>query len=221
MGHVAHGPLRGLGDLPVVADLPADAVLTREGPLRYRLATADPVGGVELVPFHEVHDSRYTIYWPVADTAHLDERRAALLAADQDSLELDRITVDKVAFGEQQPESDHAFRGEATDVTVDAAGRRARRTAASMTVTLNDPERQARGLRVGYRLEGGPAAVAVRLGGVLLAEERWDEGEGDLEFGYGLGDFADEPRPDALDLEFTALDGRPTPPVAMVRLVRW
>jgi DUF1680 family protein len=221
MGHVAHGPLRGLGDLPVVEDLPADAVLTREGPLRYRLATADPVGDVELVPFHEVHDSRYTLYWPVAEASHLDERRAALLAADQDSLLLDRMTVDKVAFGEQQPESDHGFRGEATDVTVDAAGRRARRTAAAMAVTLKDPERQAQGLRVGYRLEGGPAAVAVRLGGVLLAEERWDDGEGDLEFDYGLGSLATEPRADAFELEFTALDGRSTPPVTTVRLIRW
>ncbi|MCC3765329.1 glycoside hydrolase family 127 protein [Glycomyces sp. TRM65418] len=222
MGHVARGPLLGFADVPVVEDLPADEVLTREGPLRFRLATADPVGGVELVPFHDVHDSRYTIYWPVAEASRTHERRAALAAADRDSLALDAMTVDKVAFGEQQPESDHGFRGEATEVAVDGDGRRARRTAAAMAVTLKDPDRQGHLLRVGYRLEGGPAAVAVRLGGVLLAEERWDEGVGGFDCDYGLpGPLTEEPRAGELELEFTALDGRPTPGVTTVRLLRW
>jgi DUF1680 family protein len=222
MGHVARGPLLGFGDLPVVEDLPADAVLTREGPLSYRLATADPAGSVELVPFHEIHDSRYTIYWPVADAAQVEERRAALIAADRDSLALDATTVDKVAFGEQQPESDHGFRGEDTEVSVDAEGRRSRRTAAAMAVTLKDTGHHAHLLRVGYRLAGGPAAVAVRLGGVLLAEERWEEGEGNLEFDYSLlGQLPNEPRADELELEFTALDGLSTPGVTTVRLIRW
>jgi DUF1680 family protein len=218
MGHVAYGPLRGLGDVPVIADDPADAVLTREGSLHYRLATADPAGEVELVPFHQVHDSRYTIYWPVADTAALEERRAALIAADRGSLALDERTVDKVAFGEQQPESDHGFRGEAAETSVDADGRRSRRTAAAMSVTLKDPEHRAHVLRVGYRLEGGPASVAVRLGGVLLAEEHWEDAEGDFESEYGLGELT---KADAFELEFTALAGRSTPGITMVRLIRW
>jgi DUF1680 family protein len=222
MGHVAYGPLLGLGDVPVVEDLPADQVLTREGPLRFRLATADPAGEVELVPFHQIHDERYTIYWPVAAASQVGERRAALITADRDSLALDEMTVDKVAFGEQQPESDHGFRGEATEVSVDADGRRSRRTEAAMSVTLKDPEHRAHVLRVGYRLEGGPASVAVRLGGVLLAEEHWEDGEGNLELDYRLpGRLTEETRADELALELAALSGRSTPGIATVRLIRW
>lgn len=222
MGHVAYGPLQGLGDLPIVEDVPAGEVLTREGPLLYRLATADPVGSVELVPFHEIHDSRYTIYWPVAAASQVGERRAALIAADRDSLALDEMTVDKVAFGEQQPESDHGFRGEQTEVSVDADGRRSRRTAATMSVTLKDPEHRAQVLRVGYRLEGGPAAVAVRLGGVLLAEEHWEGGEEHLERDYSIpGELTNEPRADEFTLELTALSGRSTSGITTVRLIRW
>jgi DUF1680 family protein len=218
MGHVALGPLHGLGDVPIIADDPAEAVLTREGPLHYRLATAEPAGEVELVPFHQIHDSRYTIYWPVADTAELEERRAALIAADSGSLALDERTVDKVAFGEQQPESDHGFRGNATETSVDADGRRSRRTAAAMSVTLKDPEHRAHMLRVGYRLEGGPASVAVRLGGVLLAEEHWEDAEGNFESDYSLAELT---KADEFELEFTALAGHSTPGITTVRLIRW
>ncbi|RRR98221.1 beta-L-arabinofuranosidase domain-containing protein [Glycomyces terrestris] len=220
MGHVAHGPLLGFADVPIVADLPADEVLEHEGPLRYRLATS--AGAVELAPFFDLHDSRYTVYWPVAEPAGVQARRADLVAADRDSLNLDRTTVDKVAFGEQQPESDHGFRGRDTEVHVDGDGRRARATTASMAVTLSDPDHRGQGLRVGYRLTGAPAAVAVRLGGVLVAEERWDGGTESYDIDYGLPEaLRAEPRPDALDLEITALDGRPTPAITTVRLIRW
>ncbi|WP_205327342.1 beta-L-arabinofuranosidase domain-containing protein [Glycomyces sp. YM15] len=215
MGHVAWGPLRGFADVPIVADRPADDVLTSEGPLRYRLATADPDDTVELVPFYEVHDTRYTLYWPVASEDEIAERREALIAIDRD-LPLDAMTVDKVAFGEQQPETDHRFQGEATEVTMDANGRRARKTTAAMSVVLNDADNEGRRLRIGYRLGGEPAAVAVRLGGVLLAEERWDAAEGDFDFDYHLPEGLTSP----LDLEFEARDGRPTPAITIVRLIR-
>ncbi|WP_112139077.1 beta-L-arabinofuranosidase domain-containing protein [Glycomyces dulcitolivorans] len=222
MGHVAHGPLLGFADTPVVADLAADQVLERQPALRYRLTTADPAGEVELVPFYRLHDSRYTVYWPVAEPSQVGERRAALVAADRDSLALDHLTVDKVAFGEQQPESDHAFRGTGTEVTADADGRRARSTTATMAVTLKDPDRRGHLLRIGYRLTGGPAAVAIRLGGVLVAEARWEDGTAAFDLDYGLPEaLRAEPRADALDLEFTALDGLPTPAVTTARLIRW
>ncbi|MEU5871075.1 beta-L-arabinofuranosidase domain-containing protein [Glycomyces sp. NPDC047369] len=221
MGHVAHGPLLGLGDVPIVADLPAAEVLEPAGPHRYRLATADPAGSVELEPFNGLHDARYTVYWPVAEPSGIAERRAALAAADRGSLALDRMTIDQIAFGEQQPESDHAFRGEDTRVHTGADGRRSRSTAASMAATLKDPQTEARELRIGYCLDG-PAAVAVRLGGVLVAEERWDGGSGSFDLDYRVpGELTAAPRPVALDLEFTALDGLPTPAVTTARLMRW
>ncbi|MQM26262.1 beta-L-arabinofuranosidase domain-containing protein [Glycomyces albidus] len=221
MGHVARGPLYGFADVPIVADLPADEVLTRQGPLRYRLATADPAGEVELVPFHELHDSRYTVYWPVAEPSRTAQRRTELAAADRGSLALDRMTVDQVAFGEQQPESDHGFRGEATAVAVDPDGRRSRSTTASMAVTLKDPDRLGQSLRIGYRLAGGPAAVAVRVDGVLIAEARWEDGLESFDVDYGLPEAVRAQRAEALDLEFTALDGLPTPAITTVRLIRW
>lgn len=61
----------------------------------------------KLIPFFELHDSRYMLYWLALSAngykdylAHLAEEEAARQA-------LEEQTVDKVQPGEQQPESDH------------------------------------------------------------------------------------------------------------------
>jgi DUF1680 family protein len=69
---VAHGPLHPLTDTPVIADAAAGDLLTQTAPLRFRLATVDPSRAVELEPFAGIHESRYTVYWPV--TAPPSER---------------------------------------------------------------------------------------------------------------------------------------------------
>lgn len=221
MGHVARGPLLGFADLPVVADLPAGEVLTRVGPMRYRLATIDPVGEIDLVPFYEIHDSRYSVYWPVAERSAVSVRRAELVAADRESLALDTMTVDKIAFGEQQPESDHGFQGEETTVTVDLNGRRARSTTAAMAVTLKDEEGTGRLLRVGYRLGGDPAGVAIRIDGHLVAEETFAAGEEAFDVDYGLSDQITTAAVGVFQLEFEALNGLSTPGITTIRLIRW
>ena len=118
MGHVADGPLRPLEHLPVVlAPSTADpaAGLRRLAPDRLAFALdhvdARPGESVTLVPFAGIHDSRYTLYFPLAEPERLHERRAELHAADEAALALHDRTVDTVAAGEQQPESDHRFRG--------------------------------------------------------------------------------------------------------------
>lgn len=217
MGHVAHGPLRALADAPIVPDTAPEQSLKRDGPLRYRIEFADPAGAAELVPLYEVHDSRYTVYWPVAAADEVERRRAELVA-DRDLLALDARTVDKVALGEQQPESDHGFRGEATEVVIDAGGRRARTTAATMAVTLKDPDREGRLLRIGHRLTGSPTAVTVRLNGSVIATETWTDEQGDYDLDYALPH--DLTASDEYELELTAPAENPTPPLTTVRLLR-
>ncbi|WP_158299961.1 beta-L-arabinofuranosidase domain-containing protein [Glycomyces paridis] len=215
MGHIAHGPLHGLADAPIVADLPASDVLERQGPLRYRLTTADS-GPVDLLPFYELHDARYTVYWPVAESSRVSERRAELAAADRDSLALDALTIDKIAFGEQQPESDHAFTGTDSTVTVDPHGHRARTTTASITAVLNDPDHTARRLRIAYRLTDTPTALTVHLDNTLLAEESWPPGTAHLHIDYPLPPTSAPTR----TLKLRATTPHPTPAITTAHLLR-
>jgi hypothetical protein len=75
---------------------------------------ARPGESVVLVPFAGIHESRYHLYFPLAEPERLHERRAELRAADEAVLALRDRTVDSVAAGEQQPESDHRFEGQDT-----------------------------------------------------------------------------------------------------------
>jgi hypothetical protein len=121
MGHVADGPLRPLEHLPVVlaessSDPAADVRRLAPDRLGFALDHVDARQGesVTLVPFAGIHDSRYHLYFPLAEPERLQERRAELRAADETAVALHDRTVDAVASGEQQPESDHRFEGRDT-----------------------------------------------------------------------------------------------------------
>ncbi|MGN0832546.1 MAG: beta-L-arabinofuranosidase domain-containing protein [Kiritimatiellia bacterium] len=88
MGHVAYGPL---ADADQVECRDADAPLDTAG----------------LVPFYRLHECRYQIYWEFASAGKLAARKAALEQAAAAERERDRRTRDRLAPGEQQPETEH------------------------------------------------------------------------------------------------------------------
>ncbi len=65
-----------------------------------------------LEPFFQIHDARYMMYWlaltPVGYEAYLD----SLANLEKEKLALEKRTIDYVAVGEQQPETDHAMQAE-------------------------------------------------------------------------------------------------------------
>lgn len=215
MAHVAGGPLLPFADLPLVG--PDAGGFTSVGRLRYRLS---PLSGapVDLEPFSGIHDSRYTVYWPVADD--LSTRRAELDALD-DGLALDDRTLDRVTFGEQQPESDHAFQG--VDTTASVVGDRHWRTTRDrMSVVLRDPEGLGRTLRVGFRTLDVPTRVVVRLAGTTIADETFGPGGEFIDVDYDVADaLAEAGHSERVVLEFVAAGDRSIPGVASVRLLRW
>ena len=227
MGHVAHGPLRPFADLPVVA--PGSDAVTESGPLRYRL-TPRSGAPVELEPFFRLHDARYTVYWPVAD-GDVPTRRAELAVLDR-GLALDARTLDAVAFGEQQPESDHAFRGEgAPGVQGD---RHWRSPTERMSVQLANPDGAGRSLRVGFRTTDEPTRVSIRLAGRMVAVESFEPGEEFLELDYDVagilaaagtdgtgGTDGTDGEAGTVELQLATVDGGATPGITTVRLLRW
>jgi uncharacterized protein len=63
------------------------------------------------------------LYWPQANQAEYQTLRLQMAAAEASRRALDAVTVDQVAPGEQQPEVEHAMRGEGTETGVAAEGR--------------------------------------------------------------------------------------------------
>ena len=59
------------------------------------------------MPFFELHDSRYMLYWLALSSKTYKEYIANLANEEKARMALEASTVDKVQPGEQQPDSDH------------------------------------------------------------------------------------------------------------------
>ncbi|WP_461065687.1 glycoside hydrolase family 127 protein [Spirosoma horti] len=111
MGHETKGKLFPIDEAYALVGEPA-TYLNRLKPadnLHFRLDS------LTLQPFYEVHDARYQMYFQTLSNAAFDEQKARLKQQETEALALDANTVDKVNCGEQQPEVDHAFKGEKTE----------------------------------------------------------------------------------------------------------
>ena len=122
MGHVASGPELPLDQAPVLLTT-ADKITSNvvadpsAGPMHFKLTgLLEPAApdGLPLVPFFRLHDSRYQMYWEVTTREALANRKAQLAADERARAAREAATLDSVAPGEQQPEVEHAYKGEGT-----------------------------------------------------------------------------------------------------------
>ncbi|KNC18646.1 hypothetical protein AC792_10855 [Arthrobacter sp. RIT-PI-e] len=182
MGHVAAGPLLPLAATPVVtAADPLDAVVLgdRASLTAHLTATVDGEPRTfALEPFAGIHDERYTVYWPTGAEA---ERTAELRAMDLRAADAERV-IDVVAAGEQQPEADHGFRGEATRAA-GSDGEHWRNATGWFSYTLKDPDHRATVLRVRTRA-AATQQHELRLNGTPLGEALRVDPDGGQESSY-------------------------------------
>ncbi|MEJ5995687.1 glycoside hydrolase family 127 protein [Pedobacter sp. Du54] len=70
---------------------------------------------LKLVPFYTIQNSRYMLYWPFSNETDLSHRLSTIKNIEDEKNALDLRTVDLINTGEQQPETDHNFKGEQTE----------------------------------------------------------------------------------------------------------
>ena len=115
-GHIANGPKTPLHLMPALLGGDAlshlQAVPNDQSPMpTFRLSglTTPAYEGMELVPFYQLYECRYQIYFPLYSKAEWESEQKRLAEAEQASMALEAQTIDKVFCGEQQSESDHFF----------------------------------------------------------------------------------------------------------------
>ncbi len=126
MEHIAHGALRPLDESPALVansddDVLADLERVSSDDLTFRIDDVllpETYESLELIPFFRLHDQRYVMYWRVATPEEYQSTLDAERAGEEQRLALERRTVDQLTPGQQQPESDHNFRGENTTTGV-------------------------------------------------------------------------------------------------------
>lgn len=227
MGHVARGSLKPIEDTPVLvassaAELTAGLQPVAGKPFTFsvaNLAEAGPARAVELVPFYQIHDARYTIYWPVATPAELAARKETLRQEDATRRALAARTVDQVSPGEQQPESDHGFEGEQTQAGT-FRDRHWRDAAHWFSYHLQNPKREARTLRLTYFGGDKSRYFTILVNGKPLTEVKLDGNRGDAfyEADYALPE-ATRTAP-VLTVKFAAAPGSTAGGIYDVRLLK-
>jgi hypothetical protein len=184
MGHIAHGAVCPQEAAPVfVSPNLREADIVR----RFKPVPGQPLtftapgliqGGkgadkLQLIPFFRLHDSRYMVYWARSTPAQQSLLRLELAKAEEQRLALDAQTIDQVAPGEQQPESDHGFKGEGAESGIAPAGRW-RHARQWFSYELNDPQASARLLRLSFAKGDAGRRFDLLVNGQLIAEIELD-----------------------------------------------
>ena len=171
MGHIARGPTCPQAAAPLLVG-DTGAFLKRFKPVAGKPLTFTAPGLVDggdgdatvFIPFFRLHDARYMVYWPTATSANLLRVRADMGTAEAGRIALDARTIDQVAPGEQQPESDHGFKGEASEAGV-TGGRHWRQATGRFSYTLNDKQQQARALLLTFASADAGRSVDIEVNG--------------------------------------------------------
>ncbi|MFC0250642.1 beta-L-arabinofuranosidase domain-containing protein [Massilia consociata] len=228
MGHIAGGQVCPLEAAPMLVSDSTD-FLRRIKPVKGKALTFTAPGLVhgaadnatEFIPFFRLHDSRYTMYWQHSTPANLQRMQAGNAAREADRLALDALTVDQVAPGEQQPESDHFFKGEGVDAGVNN-GRHWRHASKWFSYELKDPKGEAKLLRLTFARADAGRRFDIEVNGVRLAEValRGDAAQEFYTVDYPLPASVVQAKPAILSVRFVARPGSVAGGLYGLRLLR-
>ncbi|WP_210416899.1 glycoside hydrolase family 127 protein [Echinicola soli] len=222
MGHVAAGKMIPLAETPVLVSKgtrPEALPVPSSNPMQFELASIDADENVfTLRPFYQVHDTRYQIYWPISEPDKVTATRKAIGEKDEVMLALERATVDQVATGEQQPESDHFFKGEHT-LSGNTEGYFWRSTTDWFSYELKNDNREGKKLRLVFPAKVVGNTFDIFINGKLFQEVQLENKEGSSqEIDYPLPESLQ--KEEKLVLEFRAENGQSTERIYYVRLMK-
>ena len=112
-GQLATGKKLPIDQAPILVNKDVESIANQlqpvaGKPLHFSLSTkmVNKIEG-ELMPFFELHDARYMMYWLALSEDSYKDYLTNLAKQEQERQALEGRTTDKVQPGEQQPESDH------------------------------------------------------------------------------------------------------------------
>lgn len=137
-GHIAHGRKIPATEMPTL--IAENYKITKKEDskgLKFVLTGAMPekYNEIELVPFNELFECRYMVYFPIVSSDEYATQQKLLAEQEAKRIALDNITLDRVICGEQQPESDHFIDDKQSSIG-DVNGRHWRETKEYITYTM-------------------------------------------------------------------------------------
>ncbi|MBP6182046.1 glycoside hydrolase family 127 protein [Flavobacterium sp.] len=203
MGHIANGQIYPIEDAPLLVsnntDLATSLKAVSNKPFTFSASDIiyqEKYKNLQLVPFFQIHDARYMLYWPYTTKEKLPEIQKAMKEREEAQIKLEALTVDVVTAGEQQPESDHNFKGDKTDTGI-FKERHYRNGQGSFSYDLKNNNLEARKLRVTYFGADKNRNFDIYVNTILVASMNMDGSEGNQ--------FIDK----IIELPETILNGKP------------
>jgi DUF1680 family protein len=185
MGHIASGALFPVSDAPLVTgtknSLAKAITLTDQGSLTFSAQNAIyqlKYKSLKLVPFYTLAEKRYVVYFPYSSAEALPECARAIKLAEEVQMKIERRTVDLVNTGEQQPESDHSFKGEQTDNGT-YQERHFRNGKAWFSYLLKNKDLLATKLSLTYYGKEKNKNFSILINGVVIEQVKLDGSKGD------------------------------------------
>jgi hypothetical protein len=152
--------------------------------LTFKTEAAGRPRDITLVPFHRLHDRRYTVYLDEFDAAQWSARQSEYQTEQIRFQALEARTMDVLRIGEMQPERDHALKGENTSAG-EAFGRKWRHAVNGgwFAVDLNVAPDQPRELLVtSWGSDSGNRVFDVLVENEKLATQRLEGNQPDKFF---------------------------------------
>lgn len=227
-GHIAHGEIDPIDKMPVLVSKPDEIIakITKEksDDLRFKIGSLSyteekATDSMELMPFYELHESRYIIYFPQATKEELTEMKRKQQEREEVARVLQEKTVDLVQCGEQQPESDH-FISQKETWTGYEFERHWREGGGFFSYKMVNEMAEARFVYLSYLDVNPNRACEIYLGGVKIGEITANGGneqplaEKIFDIPKNLQDFKDT------NVKVKAKDGIWMPKIVEVRLLK-
>ncbi|WP_053058208.1 glycoside hydrolase family 127 protein [Pedobacter sp. BMA] len=225
MGHIASGPLFPLSEAPLVsgnkADLAASLKTSGKEPLTFTAENAiyqQKYKNLKLVPFSSLAEKRYVVYFPYASTANLPERAKAIQLAETEKMKLENETIDVINTGEQQPESDHGFKGEKTE-TGTFQDRHYRNGTGWFAYTLKNKDLKGKKIRLTLYGKEKNRSFSLLVNGTVIQRIKLDGSRGNVFYTQDF-EIPSASLTSNLELKFQADEGSAIPGIYEVRLVK-
>lgn len=229
MGHVANGKFYPIDEAPMVVtddkDLTKYIKPVPDKPLTFSMGEIiyqDKYKDLELKPFFDIHEARYIVYWPVFNSQELKTKLSEIEEEEKKMLAIQALTIDEVATGEQQPESDHHFQGEGTGAGVNK-NRYWRNARGWFSYDMKDTGKESKFLQVTYWGKDSGNEFVLSINSIVLDTVKTDGSHGEefYEVDYKIpNEVLTATGNGVFNIKFTAVNDKSTPGIYYVRLLK-
>ncbi|KEO74435.1 glycoside hydrolase family 127 protein [Anditalea andensis] len=222
MGHIAHGEMKPLNTSDMYLADRTQKINQEREILTFDFTdqiTSIKNENILLEPFYKIHEARYQIYFPVIDhEEEITSRRVMLSEKDEVFMKLASRTVDEIALGEQQPESDHFYRsGRTRSGNID--GFFWRSPIDWMSYQLRNMDKKAQELQLTFIPQDASTKVDIFINDTLLVEEEISKRSDKAPFTNNYILSEDMMNSEILEIRFKTKEGHQAPNIHHIRLL--